>query len=85
MLATALAGCGIATYLTLYQVDIVSHVWEPLFGDGSRYILKESAVARNLPIPDAALGAAAYLAEAILELIGGDDRWRTRPRVVLLL
>ncbi len=85
VLATALAGLGIATYLTLYQVGAVSHVWEPFFGEGSRYILKESAVARDLPIPDAALGALAYLAEAVLELVGGADRWRTKPWVVLLL
>jgi uncharacterized membrane protein len=85
VLVTAAAGCGIATYLTLYQVGALSHVWEPFFGSGSRFILKESAIARYMPVPDAALGAAAYLAELILELIGGEDRWRTRPWVVLLL
>ncbi len=85
VLATALAGFGIATYLTLYQVGAVAHIWEPLFGSGSHYILKESAIARDLPIPDAALGAAAYLVEAVLELIGDAERWRTRPWVVLLL
>ncbi len=84
VLATALTGCGIATYLTLYQVGAISHVWEPFFQEGSRDILKESAVARSLPIPDAALGALAYLAELVLELVGGDDRWRVKPWAVLL-
>src|SRR5579872_7040598 len=73
VLATAVAGFGIATYLALYQVGVLSHVWEPFFGSGSRDILKQSAIARDLPIPDAALGAAAYLAELVLELIGGED------------
>lgn len=85
VLATALAGCGIATYLTLYQVGALSHVWEPFFGGGSHYILKDSAVARFLPIPDALLGALAYLAEVVLELVGGDDRWQAKPWTVLLL
>src|SRR5262249_14017377 len=30
----ALIGCAIATYLTLYQVDVIHHVWEPFFGSG---------------------------------------------------
>jgi uncharacterized membrane protein len=85
VVAIALTGCGIATYLTLYQVGVLSHVWEPFFGLGSHYALKESLIARYMPIPDASLGAAAYLVEAVLELIGGEDRWRVRPWVVLLL
>ncbi len=78
----ALLGCAIATYLTLYQVDIIPHVWEPFFGDGSRQILKESAIARILPVPDASLGAAAYFIEALSEAIGGTQRWRTWPMAV---
>ena len=82
-LVLALVGCGIATYLTLYQVHVLADVWEPFFGDGSRYILRESAIARSLPIPDAALGAFAYLIEAISECVGGPGRWRSRPWAVL--
>jgi uncharacterized membrane protein len=81
----AVLGCAISVYLMLYQMDILSRVWEPFFGDGSRFILKESAVARYLPVPDASLGALAYLLEALLDCVGGDDRWRTRPRIVLAL
>ncbi len=84
VVALALAGCGIAVYLTLYQTDVLAAVWEPFFGDGSRQILKESAIARDLPVPDAAVGAGVYLLEAILEVCGGRDRWR-RPGVVLAL
>jgi uncharacterized membrane protein len=74
----ALAGCGIATALTLYQVGVLGSVWEPFFGDGSRRVLT-SALSRALPVPDAALGAAAYLAEAVLAGAGRPYR----PWVVL--
>jgi hypothetical protein len=82
--ALALAGCGIATYLALYQVGILAHVWEPFFGAGSRVILRESAVARLLPVPDAALGAVVYLIEVAAECFGGRGRWRSRPAAVFV-
>jgi uncharacterized membrane protein len=85
VLVLALAGCAIATYLALYQLQVVGHVWEPFFGDGSRVILRESSIARLLPVPDALLGAAVYLLGAAADLIGGGDRWRTMPWAVLLL
>jgi uncharacterized membrane protein len=81
-LALALVGCGIAMYLMLYQVGAIAHVWEPFFGSGSHYILRESAIARHLPFPDAALGALAYLLEAVSECIGGRERWRRWPLAV---
>lgn len=62
--ALAIAGFLIASYLALYQLNVFHTVWEPLFGDGSRIILN-SSVSRMLPVPDAALGAAGYLAEAV--------------------
>lgn len=62
--ALAIAGFFIASYLALYQLHVFDTVWEPLFGEGSRIIL-HSSVTRMLPVPDAALGAAGYLAEAI--------------------
>ncbi|WP_219417045.1 vitamin K epoxide reductase family protein [Pseudonocardia nigra] len=80
----ALVGAGIATYLTLFQLGVLDTVFEPFFGDGSRRVLT-SPVSRALPVPDAALGAVAYLAELVLELSGGRDRWRRRPWLVLLL
>lgn len=74
----ALVGCGVATVLTLFQVAVLDSVWEPFFGDGSRRVLT-SALSRALPVPDAALGAVAYLAEAVLTALGRPDR----PKVVL--
>lgn len=80
----ALTGCAIAACLGLFQAGVLTQLWEPFFGNGSRFILKESAVSRALPIPDAVLGAFVYLAEAIAELVGGRLRWRTLPAAVLI-
>lgn len=80
--ALALLGCAVATHLGLIQLSLIPEVWEPFFGNGSRIILKESAVARSLPVPDALLGAIVYLAEAVAECVGGRQRWRTRPAAV---
>ena len=79
----ALVGFGIATYLSLYQLDVFSSVWEPFFGDGSREILN-SRISHILPIPDAALGAFGYLLDAVTGAIGGTKRWRTMPWIVVL-
>lgn len=81
--AVALVGCGIATYLALFQVGIVDRVWEPFFGAGSRKVLT-SRISHALPVPDAALGALGYLVDAVAGLIGGQNRWRTMPWMVLL-
>jgi len=78
----ALCGALVALYLALYQVDVIGSVWEPFFGDGSQKIL-DSSLARSLPVPDASLGVVAYLAEIVLDLMGGEDRWRRRPAITL--
>jgi uncharacterized membrane protein len=83
ILILATLGFGIATYLALYQLGVVSHVWEPFFGDGSQRVL-HSEISRLLPVPDAALGAAGYLVDAVSGVIGGRGRWRTLPWVVIV-
>ena len=85
VLGLALAGFGIATYLGLYQLDVVQRVWEPFFGEGSYRILKESSIAHLLPVPDAVLGAVVYLLDATAGAVGGRARWKTMPWIVLLL
>lgn len=79
----ALVGTAIATYLALWQYEVVDTVWEPFFGDGTRKIL-DSELSYVLPISDAALGALAYIADAIAGVIGGRGRWRTMPWIVVL-
>jgi len=83
LVGLALVGFCIAAYLAAYQVGILPSVWEPFFGTGSRTVLT-SWVSRALPVPDAALGALAYLCEAAAGLLGGRARWRTHPWLVML-
>jgi uncharacterized membrane protein len=84
VVALALAACGVSIYLALYQYHVTDRVWDPLFGNGSEKVLT-SPISRALPVSDAALGAVAYFAEAVLELAGGRHRWRERSWLVLLL
>jgi uncharacterized membrane protein len=83
IIAVGVVGFLLAGYLALYQVGVIGGVWEPWFGDGSRIVL-HSSLSRVLPIPDAALGALAYLLDAVTGAIGGPDRWRKMPWMVML-
>jgi len=93
VIVLASIGFVIAMYLSLYQWDVIPEVWEPFFSshgfDGqSRKILRESGVAKEsleiLKVPDAFLGALGYLADAITGAIGGRNRWRTLPWIVIV-
>ncbi|HLH25267.1 MAG TPA: vitamin K epoxide reductase family protein [Chloroflexota bacterium] len=83
LVALAVAGMGVASYLAAYQLGILPGVWDPFFGADSVRVL-HSALARYLPIPDAALGAGGYATEALVGLLGGRARWRTQPWLVVL-
>ncbi len=76
--ALALVGLAVAGYLTLYQVDALSNVWDPFFPHGSPQVLDLTS-----PVPDAAAGVLAYASEVVLSFIGGADRWRTMPWTAL--
>lgn len=84
VVALALLGCGMSTYLTLYQWHALPGVWDPFFGAASSEAVLTSVISRYLPVPDATLGALAYVGEAVLGLLGGSNRWRTHPWLVLL-
>lgn len=86
MIALGFFGFLIARYLTAYQLGQINHVWDPFFsgGDGrngAEFIIT-SAVSRAWPIPDAGLGAAAYMIEALMGAMGTATRWRTMPWMV---
>lgn len=83
LVGVALIGAAIASYLAAFQLGWVSDVWDPFFGRGTRVILT-SGVSRILPIPDAALGAIGYFADALTGIIGGRSRWRTLPWLVIV-
>jgi uncharacterized membrane protein len=80
----ALVGCGVATYLTLYQWHVTTSVWDPFFGASSSEAVLTSAISRFLPLPDATLGALAYLVEAVVTGLGGSDRWRSSAWLVVV-
>jgi uncharacterized membrane protein len=82
IIVLAIIGFFVATYLSLYQFQVLSTVWEPFFGEGSITILN-SPISHALPIPDAALGALGYLADAVGGAIGGTRRWKTMPWMVV--
>ena len=82
IVALAIIGFGIATYMALFQLKVFDSVWEPFFGNDSRKILT-SSVSKILPIPDAALGAIGDLADAVTGAVGGTRRWRTMPWIVI--
>ena len=83
----ALVGAVISAYLALYEWRLITTVWDPVFGDGSQQVL-DSDVSHTLyrwfGIPDAALGAVAYLGDAVLGLAGSTRRWQYRPWMVIL-
>ncbi len=89
LLEAALATLGflLAGYLALYQWGAVGHVVDPVFGSQAAAVLGSDVsqlIRRWLLLPDAALGALGYLAEAVLALVGSRRRWRARPWLVVL-
>ena len=79
----ASVGFLIALYMGLYQVGVFSTVWDPFFGDGTKRVLT-SSVSKSFPIPDAILGALGYVMDVVSGLIGKEDRWKTKPWIVIL-
>ncbi|KUM28558.1 DNA polymerase III subunit epsilon [Mesorhizobium loti] len=86
IIALGFLGFLIARYLTAYQLGHIGSVWEPFFSggngrNGTEFIIT-SDVSRAWPIPDAGLGAAAYMIEALMGAMGTATRWRTMPWMV---
>ena len=83
IIAMAFVGFFLSRYLAAYQLGHIAYPWDPFFGDGTRRVL-ESEVSKAWPIPDAGLGAASYMIEALSGFMGGQNRWRTMPWMVLM-
>jgi hypothetical protein len=74
-------------YLALYQWRFIGSVWDPIFGGQSALVLDSevSAAMRGwIRIPDAALGAIAYISDVVFALAGCTRRWQYRPWLVVL-
>lgn len=84
-----LAGVGmvLSTWMALYQWRLVSGVWDPVFGEQTLRVL-DSDVSHDLRrwvgIPDAALGALAYLGDLVFGMAGSTRRWQYRPWMVVI-
>jgi uncharacterized membrane protein len=77
----------IASYMALYQWRLIDGVWDPVFGDQTAHVLDSDVserMRRVVGIPDAALGALAYLGDLIYGLAGSTRRWQYRPWMVVL-
>ena len=83
----AILGLIMSRYMAAYQLGQVDAVWEPFFsgtgGQNGTESIITSEVSEAWPVPDAGLGAMVYMLEIITGLVGGRNRWRTMPWVVV--
>ena len=78
-----LIGC----YLGSFQAGAISSVWDPIFGTGSEKVLLSGpalALRTIILIPDAGMGAIAYLGAAAFAAAGPRRRVQFRPWLVLI-
>ena len=85
----ALLGFLIARYMAAYQMGHIDNQWEPFFAgqtglNGTETIIT-SPMSKAWPVADAGLGAVVYALELVMTFMGGKDRWRTMPWMVLAL
>ena len=83
----AMIGFVAAAYMGLFQWGLINSVWDPIFGEQSeKVLLSETSkqMERWMLIPDAMLGAFAYLGDAVYGLAGSTRRWQMRPWMTML-
>ena len=83
IIAMAFVGFFLSRYLAAYQLGHIAYPWDPFFGDGTRRVL-DSDISKAWPISDAGLGATSYMLEALSGFMGGRNRWRTMPWMVVM-
>lgn len=83
IIAMAFVGFFLSRYLAAYQLGHIPYPWDPFFGDGTRRVL-DSEISKAWPISDAGLGAVSYMIEALSGFMGGRNRWRTMPWMVVM-
>ena len=85
----ALIGFLIARYMAAYQMGHIDSQWEPFFAGEAGLNGTETIITSNMskawPVADAGLGAVVYALELVMTFMGGKDRWRTMPWMVLAL
>ena len=81
IIGLALLGFFLSRQMTAFQLGHVPTLTDPFFGLGTQRVLT-SDVSRAFPIPDAGLGAVAYMIEFLMGFMGDKARWRTMPWMV---
>jgi uncharacterized membrane protein len=81
IIALALVGFFLSRQMAAFELGHVATLTDPFFGIGTQRVLT-SAVSRAFPIPDAGLGAVAYMIEFLMGFMGDKHRWRTMPWMV---
>ena len=81
IIALALVGFFLSRQMTAFQLGHIPSLTDPVFGLGTQRVLT-SDVSRAFPIPDAGLGAVAYMIEFLMGFMGDKHRWRTMPWMV---
>lgn len=83
----ALIGVIISAYMGLYQWKLIPHVWDPIFGRQTEFVLSSTLshwMSNLFHLPDAMLGSLAYLGDIIFGLAGSTRRWQYRPWIVVI-
>lgn len=83
----ASGGFFISLYLGLFQWGVVGNIWDPLFGEQSERVISSNVshvIQRWTIVPDAILGALAYLGDIVFALAGSTRRWQYRPWLVVV-
>ena len=83
IIALALVGFFLSRHMTAFQLGHITSLRDPFFGSGTERVLT-SDVSRAFPIPDAGLGAVAYMIEFLMGFMGDTRRWRTMPWMVTI-
>lgn len=74
-----------ALYMGLYQLGVFTTVWDPFFDTAKVLNSNLSHQMRHLlHMPDALLGAFAYLGEIVFAFLGSSQRYKTMPWLVIL-
>lgn len=81
IIALALVGFFLSRQMTAFQLQHITSLMDPIFGLGTQTVLT-SDVSKSFPIPDAGLGAFAYMIEFLMGFMGDKARWRTMPWMV---
>lgn len=83
----AMVAFFIATWMGLYQWRLIDEIQDPVFGEQTAQVLDSQVSERMrhwMLMPDAILGAIAYLGDAVFGLAGSTRRWHYRPWLVVI-